>query len=149
MTEKYSWTQTLEELTVTFQVPPGTRAKEIDCKITNHSLVSGLKGQVYILHFSKHCKMELHRNLSCLEHCIKKFERRKVFGNSRAVSSVSHLKNAHPHGGNVLFRVILKLIRVKWIQPNKWKNTMKKRKQPFERLWYSCDYTPFTLTLYL
>ena len=37
-TDKYVWTQTLSELTVTVPLPPGTKAKMLDVDIRNTSL---------------------------------------------------------------------------------------------------------------
>ena len=47
--EKYFWTQNLNELTVYIDVPEGTRAKEVNCKITSTKLKIGLKGQEPII----------------------------------------------------------------------------------------------------
>jgi hypothetical protein len=47
--EKYSWTQTLAEVTVTIPIPPGTRARSIVCDIKKNNLKAGLKGQPHVL----------------------------------------------------------------------------------------------------
>merc|ERR1711907_507900 len=43
--EKYSWTQTLEELTVTVPVPKGIKGKEVICDIESSKIKLGVKGQ--------------------------------------------------------------------------------------------------------
>ena len=43
VTEKYSWTQTLEEVTITAPVPAGTRGKEVEFRVKRGSLYLGLK----------------------------------------------------------------------------------------------------------
>ncbi|XP_015878468.2 protein BOBBER 1 [Ziziphus jujuba] len=47
--EKYSWTQTLQEVTVIIPVPPGTKARFIVCEIKKKHLKVGLKGQPPII----------------------------------------------------------------------------------------------------
>lgn len=47
--EKYSWTQTLSEVTVTIPLPPGTNKRSIVCDIKKTSLKAGLKGQPHVL----------------------------------------------------------------------------------------------------
>lgn len=44
-TDKYKWTQTLQELNVTFTLPIGTKAKMLDIDIRNTKLKVGIKGQ--------------------------------------------------------------------------------------------------------
>jgi hypothetical protein len=46
---KYSWTQTLGEVTVVVPVPPGTKGRALDVRITKTALRVGLKGQPPIL----------------------------------------------------------------------------------------------------
>ncbi|XWS48545.1 hypothetical protein CRYUN_Cryun13aG0087200 [Craigia yunnanensis] len=43
--EKYSWTQTLQEVTVNVPVPSGTRSRFVACEIKKNHLKVGLKGQ--------------------------------------------------------------------------------------------------------
>ncbi|GMI99667.1 BOBBER1 [Hibiscus trionum] len=43
--ENYSWTQTLQEVTVNVPVPSGTRSKFVVCEIKKNHLKVGLKGQ--------------------------------------------------------------------------------------------------------
>ncbi|KAL4385064.1 hypothetical protein GQ457_15G002690 [Hibiscus cannabinus] len=43
--ENYSWTQTLQEVTVNVPVPSGTRSKFVVCEIKKNRLKVGLKGQ--------------------------------------------------------------------------------------------------------
>ncbi|XVF12664.1 hypothetical protein REPUB_Repub08aG0138400 [Reevesia pubescens] len=43
--EKYSWTQTLQEVTVNVPVPSGTRSRFVVCEIKKNHLTVGLKGQ--------------------------------------------------------------------------------------------------------
>ena len=47
--EKYSWTQTLAEVTVQISLPPGTKSRGIGCEIKKNSLAAGLKGQPPVL----------------------------------------------------------------------------------------------------
>lgn len=50
--EKYSWTQTLQEVTVTIPVPPGTKSRFVTCEIKRNHLKVGLKGQPPVLEVS-------------------------------------------------------------------------------------------------
>ncbi|KAJ0261702.1 Protein BOBBER 1 [Hirschfeldia incana] len=43
--EKYSWVQTLQEVTVNIPVPTGTKARSVVCEIKKNRLKLGLKGQ--------------------------------------------------------------------------------------------------------
>ncbi|GLU21258.1 hypothetical protein SLE2022_374040 [Rubroshorea leprosula] len=43
--EKYSWTQTLQEVTVNVPVPKGTKSRFVVCEIKKNHLKVGLKGQ--------------------------------------------------------------------------------------------------------
>ncbi|XP_068664699.1 protein BOBBER 1-like [Aristolochia californica] len=47
--EKYSWTQTLQEVTVSIPVPPGTKSRFVACEIKKNHLKVGLKGQPPII----------------------------------------------------------------------------------------------------
>ncbi|KAG6655939.1 hypothetical protein CIPAW_05G251200, partial [Carya illinoinensis] len=47
--EKYSWTQTLQEVTVNVPVPAGTKSRFIVCDIKKNHLKVGLKGQPPII----------------------------------------------------------------------------------------------------
>ncbi|WCJ26956.1 Nuclear migration protein nudC [Euphorbia peplus] len=47
--DDHSWTQTIQELTVSIPVPPGTKSRDIICEIKKKSLKVGLKGQAPIL----------------------------------------------------------------------------------------------------
>lgn len=47
--EKYSWTQTLAELTLHIPLPEGTKSKNVLCDIKMKSLQVGLKGEPPIL----------------------------------------------------------------------------------------------------
>ncbi|KAF3432828.1 hypothetical protein FNV43_RR23930 [Rhamnella rubrinervis] len=47
--EKYSWTQTLQEVTVVIPVPAGTKSRFIECEIKKNRLKVGLKGQPPII----------------------------------------------------------------------------------------------------
>ncbi|OMP02218.1 HSP20-like chaperone [Corchorus olitorius] len=47
--EKYSWTQTLQEVTVNVPVPSGTRSRFVVCEIKKNHLKVGLKGQPPII----------------------------------------------------------------------------------------------------
>jgi len=48
-TDKYSWTQVLQELEVRIPVPPGTRGKDIDMVITADHMRLGIKGKAPII----------------------------------------------------------------------------------------------------
>jgi len=47
--EKYSWTQTLQEVTVQIKIPEGTKSRAVTCDIKSKTLKAGLKGQPPIL----------------------------------------------------------------------------------------------------
>ncbi|KAE8658574.1 Nuclear migration protein nudC [Hibiscus syriacus] len=47
--EKYSWTQTLQEVTVNVPVPGGTKSRFVVCEIKKNHLKVGLKGQPPII----------------------------------------------------------------------------------------------------
>ncbi|XP_059629053.1 protein BOBBER 1-like isoform X2 [Cornus florida] len=47
--DTYSWTQTLQEVTVNVPVPPGTKSRFITCDIKKKGLKVGLKGQPPII----------------------------------------------------------------------------------------------------
>ncbi|XP_019057960.1 PREDICTED: protein BOBBER 1 isoform X3 [Tarenaya hassleriana] len=47
--DNYSWTQTLQEVTVNIPVPCGTKARLVVCEIKKNSLKVGLKGQPPII----------------------------------------------------------------------------------------------------
>jgi hypothetical protein len=47
--EKYSWTQTLQEVTVQIKIPEGTKSRMVACDIKSKTLKAGLKGQPPIL----------------------------------------------------------------------------------------------------
>ncbi|XP_057451844.1 protein BOBBER 1 [Lotus japonicus] len=47
--EKYSWTQTLQEVTVNVPVPHGTKSRFVVCEIKKNHLKVGLKGQPPII----------------------------------------------------------------------------------------------------
>ncbi|KAL0675749.1 hypothetical protein Bca4012_003730 [Brassica carinata] len=47
--EKYSWTQNLQEVTVTIPVPSGTKSRSVACEIKKSRLRVGLKGQEPII----------------------------------------------------------------------------------------------------
>lgn len=50
--EKYSWTQTLQEVTVVVPVPHGTKSRSVVCEIKKNHLKVGLKGQPPIIDVS-------------------------------------------------------------------------------------------------
>ncbi|CAN0901831.1 Protein BOBBER 1 [Linum grandiflorum] len=52
--EKYSWTQTLQEVTVLVPVPSGTKSKMVVCDIKKNHLKVGLKGQPPIIEGELH-----------------------------------------------------------------------------------------------
>ncbi|KAG5229572.1 protein BOBBER [Salix suchowensis] len=47
--EKYSWTQTLQEVNVQIPVPPGTKSRFVVCDIKKNHLKVGIKGQPPII----------------------------------------------------------------------------------------------------
>ncbi|KAB5564292.1 hypothetical protein DKX38_004346 [Salix brachista] len=47
--ENHSWAQTLQEVTITVPVPPGTKSRDVVCEIKKKSLKVGLRGQSPIL----------------------------------------------------------------------------------------------------
>ncbi|EEF48949.1 nuclear movement protein nudc, putative [Ricinus communis] len=47
--EKYSWTQTLQEVNIQVPVPPGTKSRFVVCDIKKNHLKVGLKGQPPII----------------------------------------------------------------------------------------------------
>ncbi|KAG9448268.1 hypothetical protein H6P81_014396 [Aristolochia fimbriata] len=47
--DKYSWTQTLQEVTVNIPIPPGTKSRFVACEIKKNYLKVGLKGQPPII----------------------------------------------------------------------------------------------------
>lgn len=47
--DNYSWTQTLQEVTVNIQVPHGTKSRLVACEIKKNRLKVGLKGQPPII----------------------------------------------------------------------------------------------------
>jgi len=57
-TDKYTWTQTLNALEVAIPVRPGTKAKDIICKIGVDTLKLGVKGDEMILDGKVHSKLK-------------------------------------------------------------------------------------------
>lgn len=51
--ENYSWTQTLEEVTVVVPVEPGTRGKMCEVSMTKTKLRVGVKGKPPVLEVSR------------------------------------------------------------------------------------------------
>jgi len=47
--DNYSWAQTLQEVTITVPVPPGTNSRDVVCEMKKKSAKVGLKGQPSIL----------------------------------------------------------------------------------------------------
>ncbi|CAH8388691.1 unnamed protein product [Eruca vesicaria subsp. sativa] len=47
--ETYSWTQNLQEVTITIPVPSGTKSRSVTCEIKKNRLKVGLKGQDLII----------------------------------------------------------------------------------------------------
>ena len=55
--DKYSWTQTLQEVTVNIPVPQGTKSRFVACEIKKNHLKVGLKGQPPIIDVSSLCSV--------------------------------------------------------------------------------------------
>lgn len=51
-TDKYEWTQVLQELSVVVPVPEGSKSRDVVCDITKSRLRVGLKGQPLIVDVS-------------------------------------------------------------------------------------------------
>lgn len=51
-TEKYEWTQTLQELSVVVPVPEGSKSRDVVCDITKSKLRVGIKGQPLLVDVS-------------------------------------------------------------------------------------------------
>eukprot|EP00245_Coleochaete_scutata_P007109 TRINITY_DN22203_c0_g1_i1.p1 TRINITY_DN22203_c0_g1~~TRINITY_DN22203_c0_g1_i1.p1 ORF type:complete len:230 (-),score=68.41 TRINITY_DN22203_c0_g1_i1:994-1683(-) len=47
--EKYSWTQTLSEVSISIPIPPGTKSRALSVEMKRTSLKAGIKGQTPIL----------------------------------------------------------------------------------------------------
>ncbi|KAH7652512.1 Nuclear distribution protein NUDC protein [Dioscorea alata] len=47
--ENYSWTQTLQEVSVSVPIPPGTKSRFVTCEIKKNHLKAGLKGNPHII----------------------------------------------------------------------------------------------------
>lgn len=47
--DKYTWTQSLAEVTIMVKVPSGTRGRDCNVQIENKKLTAGLKGQAAVL----------------------------------------------------------------------------------------------------
>lgn len=52
-TDKYEWTQILQELSVVVPVPEGSKSRDVVCDITKSRLRVGLKGQPPIVDVSR------------------------------------------------------------------------------------------------
>ncbi|WRX17759.1 CS domain - like 2 [Theobroma cacao] len=57
--EKYSWTQTLQEVTVNVPVPSGTRSRFVVCEIKKNHLKVGLKGQPPVIDVKDNCSLSI------------------------------------------------------------------------------------------
>merc|ERR1712185_801919 len=55
----YRWTQELNELTVSIELPPGTAKRDVVCKISPGTLECGLRGQPPIVDGSLHAKVRV------------------------------------------------------------------------------------------
>lgn len=64
--EKYSWTQTLQEVTVSITIPEGTKSRQVACDIKGKSMKAGLKGQPPILQVRHSCMC----NTTCCLFCF-------------------------------------------------------------------------------
>lgn len=51
-TERYEWTQTLQELSVVVKVPEGSRSRDVVCDISKSKLRVGIKGQPLLVDVS-------------------------------------------------------------------------------------------------
>lgn len=50
--DKYSWVQTLQEVTINIPVPPGTKSRFITCEMKKNHIKVGIKGQPPIIDVS-------------------------------------------------------------------------------------------------
>lgn len=67
MTDRYVWTQTLSELTITVPVPIGTKLKMLDVEIKNKRLRVGIKGQPPLIDGELHKRVIVDDSLWTLE----------------------------------------------------------------------------------
>merc|ERR1711998_386265 len=67
VTDKYRWTQTLPDLDVYVDVPPGTRAKQLNVEIKHKHLTIGFKGQPPMIDGDLHQKVNLEDSFWNLE----------------------------------------------------------------------------------
>merc|ERR1711998_139775 len=67
VTDKYRWTQTLPDLDVFVDVPPGTRAKQLNVEIKHKHLTIGFKGQPPMIDGDLHQKVNLEDSFWNLE----------------------------------------------------------------------------------
>lgn len=66
-TDKYVWTQTLQEAQVNFVVPEGTKSRQIMCDITATRLKVGLKGGATIVDGPLHKRVKVDDSFWTLE----------------------------------------------------------------------------------
>jgi len=66
-TDKYSWEQTLNELTVNVPIPAGVTSKQLTVDIQKQHLKVGLKGQPLLIDGDLHKQVKKDDSLWCLE----------------------------------------------------------------------------------
>lgn len=99
--EKYSWTQTLDDVSITIPVEKHIRGKDIDCRITPTHLYMGIRGCEPILDVGYE-----HPLFHCRDPSSNELRWRTLFGRLRAkmevVSFVStSIKTRDRHGGDM------------------------------------------------
>lgn len=68
-TDKYTWTQTLGEVTVSIPLPPGTRAKQLDVRLKGGSVYAGIKGQEPIINSNLFAKIQIDESMWHVDDC--------------------------------------------------------------------------------
>lgn len=67
MTDKYTWEQTLDEVTVNVTVPAGTTSKQLTVDIQKTHLKVGIKGQTLMLDGAMHKAVKKGDCIWCIE----------------------------------------------------------------------------------
>ena len=67
VTEKYWWSQTLQDITVNIPIPPGTKSKDISYTLNSKSIKVGLKNQPLILDGELHAAVDIENSFWTVE----------------------------------------------------------------------------------